>query len=202
VYVALWTFGIALGWIEGSVVAYLREIVAREMPIQGAVQALPTVMLPALPASLAGVELVRELATLLALGAVAWIAASRAAGRAGAFLLAFGVWDLTCEAALRLVLGWSERPGMWDVLFPIPAPWVAPVWVRITPALLFVAAGTFLFWTADRERHGGERVSPQRLPSVIDEVRGEEDYPRPRPVSVAARPAAPAAKRTRSERIA
>jgi hypothetical protein len=112
------------------------------MPVQGAVQALPTVMLPALPASLAWAEVVRELATLLAFGAVAWLAASRAAGRAGAFLLVFGVWDLTCDAALKVVLGWSDRTGLSNILFPIPAPWVAPGWGRIATALLFVAAGT------------------------------------------------------------
>jgi hypothetical protein len=96
--------------------------------------------------------MVREACTILLLGAVAWLAGRRPAGRAGAFLLAFGIWDLTYYAALKLVSGWPDSLSAWDILFLIPLPWVAPVWAPVTVATLFVAAGSYLFWTSERER--------------------------------------------------
>jgi hypothetical protein len=40
----------------------------------------------------------------------------------------------------------------WDLLFLIPRPWVAPVWAPATIAAMFVAAGSYLYWTAERAR--------------------------------------------------
>jgi hypothetical protein len=57
-------------------------------------------------------------------------------------------------AGLRLVSGWPEALGTWDILFLIPSPWVAPIWapITITIASLFMIGGTYLYWTADRAR--------------------------------------------------
>jgi hypothetical protein len=52
-----------------------------------------------------------------------------------------------------LVSGWPDSINTWDILFLIPSPWVAPVWAPVTVAGLFVLGGSYLFWTADRERH-------------------------------------------------
>jgi hypothetical protein len=97
-------------------------------------------------------EMTREACTLVLLGAAAWLAGRRVADRIGAFLLAFGIWDITYYAALRLVSGWPENSRKWDILFLIPSPWVAPVWAPLTIATLFTIVGTYLFWTADRAR--------------------------------------------------
>ena len=40
----------------------------------------------------------------------------------------------------------------WDLRFLIPLPWVAPVWAPATVAAIFVAAGSYLFWTSTRVR--------------------------------------------------
>ena len=152
-YVFLWVFALAFGWIEAAVVVYLREISAREGAFLGTAS-LPNaqVALAALPGRLVALEIVREACTLALLAAVGWLAGRRPAGRIGAFVAAFGVWDLTYYAVLRLVLGWPDSLGAWDILFLIPVPWVAPVWAPVAVATLFVLAGSYLFWTADHER--------------------------------------------------
>lgn len=147
-YFGLWVFALAFGWIEAAAVVYLREISVREVNGIGVFQ-FPLV---SLPAHLVSVEVVREACTLLLLGAVAWLAGRRVADRAGAFLLTFGIWDLTYYGVLRLVLGWPESLTTWDILFLIPLPWVAPVWAPATVAGLFVVAGSYLFWTPERPR--------------------------------------------------
>lgn len=145
-YLSLWLLALAFGWIEATVVVYLRLISA-----SGTASAadLPLVFMPS---NLVTVEQVREACTLLVLGAVAWLAGRRPADRLGAFLLVFGLWDLTYYAVLRLLIGWPEGLATWDILFLIPVPWVAPVWAPATVAGLFVAAGSHLFWTAQRRR--------------------------------------------------
>jgi hypothetical protein len=149
-YACLWVFALAFGWIEASVVVYLRETAVRE-----SVSAyIPNLQVPlvSVPAPLVALEMAREACTLVLLGAVGWLAGRRPADRIGAFLLSFGIWDVTYYAVLRLVSGWPESVSTWDILFLIPSPWVAPVWAPVTVATLFALGGSYLFWTADRGR--------------------------------------------------
>lgn len=152
-YTSLWLCALAFGWIEASVVAFLREIAMRERALQ-TTSYVPNfqVSLVSLPATLVSLEMAREACTLVLLGTVAWLAGRRIADRIGAFVLAFGIWDITYYAGLRLVSGWPEALGTWDILFLIPSPWVAPIWAPITIASLFMIGGTHLFWTANRTR--------------------------------------------------
>jgi len=152
-YASLWILALAFGWIEASVVVYLREIYLREASLQGANYYTSfQLSLVSLSGHLVAVEMVREACTLLVLGAVAWLAGHRYADRVGAFLLAFGIWDLTYYAGLKLALGWPDSLSTWDILFLIPLPWVAPVWAPATIAAVFVVAGSYLFWTPERQR--------------------------------------------------
>jgi hypothetical protein len=152
-YAGLWIFALAFGWIEASVVVYLRDIYAREAALQGAgvFEGLQVSMV-SLPARLTLLEMAREASTLFLLGAVAWLAGRRARDRIGAFLMAFGVWDLTYYGGLKLLVGWPDSLSTWDILFLIPRPWVAPVWAPAAVAAIFTAAGSYLFWTPERPR--------------------------------------------------
>jgi len=153
VYASLWVLALAFGWIEASVVVYLRELYVREVSLAGPnAWAGLQITLVSLPSHLVAVEMAREACTMLLLGAVAWLAGRRRADRAGAFLLSFGIWDLTYYGVLKLVVGWPDTVSAWDILFLIPLPWVAPVWAPVTVATIFVAVGSYLFWTAERER--------------------------------------------------
>lgn len=153
-YASLWVFAIAFGWIEGTAVVYLREIYAREVMLNAGADTIGSVpiSLIALPGSLVTVEMLREACTIALLAAVAWLAGRQVADRIGAFLLSFGLWDLTYYAALRTIAAWPDRLTTWDILFLIPSPWVAPIWAPMIVAVLFAGSGTYLFWTADRDR--------------------------------------------------
>jgi len=113
-------FSIAFGVEEAIIVLYLR-------------------MLPSSGPSVVTIESWREFCTIVILLTVAWLAASRADARFRAFLVAFGVWDITYYVTLWLTSG---SPGITsqDVLFLIPVPWIAPVWA----AMAFAAALTLL----------------------------------------------------------
>ena len=84
-YASLLLFGLAFGWIEASVVVYLREI-SRESALH-TTSYLPNVQitLALLPSALVALEMAREACTLLLLGAVGWLAGRRPADCIGAF---------------------------------------------------------------------------------------------------------------------
>lgn len=150
-YAALLLYAIAFGWIEGCVVVYLRDVYLKDAAAGAAGLAVPITAV-ALPTRIIEIEIVREACTMIVLGAVAWLSSARAAGRWGAFLIGFGIWDLMYYVTLWLLLGWPESLLTWDILFLIPVPWVAPVWTPVTIATLFVALGTWLVYTEDRPR--------------------------------------------------
>lgn len=131
----LTVFGIGFGWVEASVVIYLRRI------YYPAGFSFPLV-LPDL--ELLKVELVRETATLVMLAAVAALAERRAWARFGAFSLLFGVWDLVYYLGLKAAVGWPPSLMTWDVLFLVPVIWVGPVLAPVLVAASLVVAGALI----------------------------------------------------------
>jgi hypothetical protein len=87
------------------------------------------------------IEHVREPATLALLAALA-IAVGRSADRSfAAFLIAFGVWDLSFYAFLELLIHWPASLLTWDVSFLVPVPWAAPVLAPLLVSLSMIGAG-------------------------------------------------------------
>ena len=118
VILLLLVFSVAMGYMEGAVVVYLRELFypdGFDFPLQ------PITSLVALT------EIIREAATLVMLVTIAWIAGRTGTERFGFFLFCFAVWDITYYIALYLLLGWPESLLTWDILFLIPVTWVGPV---------------------------------------------------------------------------
>lgn len=146
-YLSLVLFAVAFGWIEGSVVVYLRELY-----FHNAGPNAPLFPVVFLSDRLARVEVVREFCTMVLLAVVGWLASGRWAARIGSFLLLFGIWDLTYYGVLKLVLDWPTSLSTWDILFLIPRPWIAPIWAPASVATVFVGIGSYLFWTGDRLR--------------------------------------------------
>lgn len=146
-------FATAMGWLEAVVVVYLRALLG---VAHGSAAPAPdelTRRLASLP-WLVATEQGREAATVVMLGAVAWLAAPRLRPRLGAFLVAFGTWDLVYYAALRVLLRWPPSLATPDLLFLLPPGpwWVQPVWVPVAVSAAMVPAGAWLFAAPGRPR--------------------------------------------------
>ncbi len=147
---ALIAFAIAMGWLEGVVVVYIRALIGIErgdaMPhgadVVERLRAVPWLMVT---------EQTREMATLVMLAAVAWVAGRAWRARLGALLVCFGVWDIIYYVALRAMLGWPPSLATMDVLFLIPPHpiWYQPVWVPVAISAAMITIGTMLFARED-----------------------------------------------------
>ena len=152
---ALVVLSIAMGWLEAVVVVYIRALLGIA---HGAAAPGPDEMtrrLASLP-SLIGTEQGREAATLVMLAAAAWLAAPRFLPRLGAFLVAFGTWDIFFYVGLYALLRWPPSLGTMDLLFLIPPGpwWYQPVWVPLAISCAMIAAGVWLFTRSGTARPG------------------------------------------------
>jgi len=142
---AILLFGIAFGYVEAAVVAYLRPqfYSAREkfLSRDSRDELFPLLSLPQVTAAgpemvrLVGTEVVREAATLVMLGAVAAAVGSDFPQALAFFLLAFGAWDIAYYVFLKVLIDWPRSLLTWDILFLIPVPWSGPVLAPCAVAL-------------------------------------------------------------------
>ncbi len=144
-------FAVAMGWLEGVVVVYIRAMLG--------IAHGPLVPEPAaLAERFSGfswfvlTEQGREAATVVMLACVAWLAAGRWSARFGAFLVAFGVWDIVYYVALWAHLRWPPSLATRDVLFLIPPGpwWYQPVWVPVAISAAWIALGAWLMLRGPR----------------------------------------------------
>jgi len=138
---AVAAFAIAMAYVEGAVVAYLREVYG----IHDLVRDLPHTT-----GRLAGIETGREAATMVMLLAVGWIAGRRLQDRLGFFVFAFGLWDIAYYGWLALFTGFPSSPLSWDVLFLLPVPWWGPVLAPSLIALMMCIGGAAAVRQVDR----------------------------------------------------
>lgn len=134
-YFPLIIFATAMGFLEAIVVVYVRELYYPDG------FAFP---LKSLPAWLVLIELIREIATLLMLGSVAWIAGKTFLQRLSVFLFLFGIWDIIYYVALKIFIDWPESLFTWDILFLIPITWVGPVLAPVICSVVMISM-TFIF---------------------------------------------------------
>ena len=161
-------FAVSMSFMEAAVVVYLRAL----FRIAG--DLLPSVPDPkdawfsapyftllkpgALPgvlpqSTIASVEVAREAATIVMLLCVGWLAGYGLRSRAAFFLGAFGVWDIGYYVFLRVLIGWPASLGNLDVLFLIPGPWVAPVYLPMAASTVMIT-GAALLLRDERARAG------------------------------------------------
>lgn len=111
-------FAIAMGYMEGAIVVYLREIfypAGFDFPLQP------------ISANIMVTEVLREAATMVMLITIALLTGRTKTERFGFFIFCFGIWDITYYIVLYLILGWPSSLLTWDILFLIPVTWVGPV---------------------------------------------------------------------------
>jgi hypothetical protein len=135
-------FSIAMGYLETSVVVYLRALYYPEgfdFPLK------------AMSQNIAVTELYREAATILMILAVSVLAAELWLHRFAWFLVIFSVWDITYYVCLKLLLGWPASLLTTDILFLMPVIWIGPVIAPVINSLTMillalVILGNFKGW--------------------------------------------------------
>ena len=117
-------FAIAMGYLETSVVVYLRKIY------------FPTGFnfpLKPIENSIGVVEFWREFATIIMLIGAGFMAGKNKNEKFAWFIYSFAIWDIFYYVFLYVLLDWPSTLLDWDILFLIPVPWVGPV---LAPVLI------------------------------------------------------------------
>ena len=124
-YLLLAIFGIAMAHLEGVVVVYLRKIfgVTNSQTNND--------LLKNFSKQYIFIEQTREVATIVMLITVAILVGITWLDKIIVFLWTFAFWDLFYYLSLYILIKWPSKLTTIDVLFLIPRPWIAPVWVPI-----------------------------------------------------------------------
>jgi hypothetical protein len=141
-------FAVAFAWVESAVVVYLRKIYfdgVFSFPLVVVWEEGKHVIDP-----LIKIEFGREIATLIMLLAVGWVAGRTKFQRFCFFMISFGIWDIFYYIWLYVMVGWPESLMTWDLLFYVPLPWVGPVITPVLIAAAMVGAGLLIIYYGDR----------------------------------------------------
>ncbi len=123
---------IAMAYLEAAIVVYLRRLFGiGDLILQ----------VPPFDQQIALIELGRELATLIMLLAIGWIAGHNIQSRLSYTLIAFGVWDIFYYLWLNVFIGWPKSFLDPDLLFLIPLPWWGPVLSPVLISILMITGG-------------------------------------------------------------
>ena len=155
--IALFFFGIAFGLLEAIVVFYLQTIIGHRVteltqPTQYTVLLnlkFIAFILPRNPmlknTHITSVEMFRELATIIMLVSLGYVAGNTIKQRIGAFLITFALWDIFYYVFLYVLIGWPTNLLNIDVYFLIPVPWIGPVLTPVSISLIMLFYGVKLY---------------------------------------------------------
>jgi hypothetical protein len=153
--ISLIIFGIAFGFVEASVVFYLRGLLnygpnyplgdVRVLLNLGFMKFVSTKSMLLGSYALTRAEVIREVATILILLTVADLAVKTNRQRLGAFLIAFSMWDLFYYVFLKFLAGWPISLFDTDIYFLIPVASIGPVITPIVIFLILFAVGVKLY---------------------------------------------------------
>jgi hypothetical protein len=132
-------FGIAMAHLEGVVVVYLRKALGM-LDSESNKESIEKIA-----PSYQKIEMTREAATIIMLVVIAFLAGSSWLERGIFFLWTFAFWDLFYYLSLYILIKWPPTLKTIDVLFLIPGPWIAPVWVPIGVSSLAIIVIALLF---------------------------------------------------------
>jgi len=131
-------YAAAMAHVEAVVVYYLRKLLVVQ-PWQ-----LVTSQHLAFPHRYLHIEQSREVATIIMLVAVAYLAGRTRWQKFAYFILAFGIWDIGYYVSLRIMIGWPTSPLSRDLLFLTPRPWWGPVWLPVSASVGFIAGAVLI----------------------------------------------------------
>lgn len=118
-------FGIAMAHFEGVVVVYLRKVLSMNDSESNKES------LERFSKRYKTIEMTREAATIIMLLVIASLVGTNLIEKIVFFLWTFAFWDLFYYFSLHILIKWPPSLRTIDVLFLIPKPWIAPVWVPI-----------------------------------------------------------------------
>ena len=125
-------FGIAMAYLEAVVVVYLRKAL-------GIIDSESNkASLEDFPKRYIFIEKTREMATILLLVILTLLVGETWLEKLVVFFWTFAFWDLFYYLSLFLLIKWPPNLTTVDILFLIPRPWIAPVWVPIGISLITV----------------------------------------------------------------
>ncbi len=137
-------FSVAMGYLESSVVVYLRKIYYPE-----------GFRFPLTPVSkdIATTEFWREVATIFMLISAGVMAGKNATQRFAFFIYSFAIWDIFYYIFLKVLLAWPESLFTWDILFLIPVPWVSPVMAPCIISLTMIVLTLLIICNQEKEEY-------------------------------------------------
>jgi hypothetical protein len=118
-------FGIAMAHFEGVVVVYLRKVLGL-LDSESNKDSMDK-----FPKRYLQIEMTREAATIIMLVVIALLSGGTWLEKGIFFLWTFAFWDLFYYVSLYILIKWPPSFKTIDVLFLIPKPWIAPVWLPI-----------------------------------------------------------------------
>lgn len=130
-------FSAAMAALESAVVVYLRALY---YPGEF------TVAFRLIDEKVVMIEIFREIATIIMLAAVGFLAGKSPRERLAWFLLGFAVWDLCYYGWLKVFIDWPASILDWDILFLIPFTWLGPVLAPVICSLTMIALAIVLLF--------------------------------------------------------
>lgn len=152
-FVIIWA--VAFAYVESSVVEYLRAIY---YPLEEGGFSFPIQTLEELQAlgqehiHRLAIELGREIATLVLLATIGFVAARNRREAMAHFMIAFGVWDIFYYVWLKVFLDWPAGLMTWDLLFLVPVPWTGPVISPVIISVVMIVAGAIVLYFEAQDR--------------------------------------------------
>jgi hypothetical protein len=147
---------VSMAFVESAVVIYLREL------YYPAGFGFPMV---SMPERIALTEIIREIATLIMLLAMGFLAGKNAKQRFAWFIYSFAVWDLFYYVFLKLVLDWPSSLLTWDILFLIPVVWTGPVLAPVLVSFKMIILAFAILYIDQRQEQW--RISKPVLFMII-----------------------------------
>ena len=141
-FLLLALFGISMAHLEGVTVVYLRRAFGI-IDFQS-----NSDLLKEIPKHYIIIEQTREVATIFMLVTLALLVGKTWLDMIVVFLWTFAFWDLFYYVSLYLLIKWPSKCTTMDVLFLIPRPWIAPVWVPIGISSITIAIIAILLQTS------------------------------------------------------
>jgi hypothetical protein len=147
--------GSAFGYVEAAVVYYLRALMNfhRNYPLVhykvllnlGFITFVTTKQSLLQNNRINDVEKVREIATIVVLLSIAYLAGQNWRQRLGAFLISFASWDIMYYVFLKILDNWPRSLLTKDAFFLIPVTWIGPVITPLVCAAVIMVVGCRLY---------------------------------------------------------